>query len=230
MLNHLVQINRVVLGLLFPPKCITCNREGSFICSSCALTINRIKPPVCPVCVLPLSGRNYCDCRYWQSLDGLTSPFVFRGVIREAILQMKYHNLRAVAPLLAGMMYNHLVTRTVKPDLLVAVPLHRKRLWNRGYNQSELLTRELSRLAGIAISRCLVKTRDTGSQVKSGNTRARRRNVNRAFGWKGAALHDRNVLLVDDVATTGATLDACANTLKSAGARQVWALTLAREV
>jgi ComF family protein len=127
-------------------------------------------------------------------------------------------------------MAGHLADRPVWTDIVTEVPLHSRRLKQRGYNQSELLARELAKRTGIAHSRSLKKDHQTRTQVDSGNSRLRRKNVEQAFSCTDHRVRGRRVLLVDDVATTGATLDACAGALKAAGAVRVRGLTLAREI
>ncbi len=220
----------MALDLLFPPKCVACGREEGYICNTCSLTLSYTKPPVCPVCILPLEGKRRCDCRYWTSLDGLSSPFVFKGVIREAVIQLKYHNLRAIAPLLAGYMHKYLKEKPFVPDMIIAVPLHKSRLRQRGYNQSELLTKQLGKLTGILPNNSLRRTRKAQSQVEAGNIKLRHINVDMAFTCSDVQIKGKKILLIDDVCTSGATLDSCAGALKAAGASGVRGLTLAREV
>jgi len=114
-------------------------------------------------------------------------------------------------------------------DLIVPVPLHVDRLGERGYNQAALLTRELSERSGLPVEEgSLVRIRETVPQVAL-KADERRKNVRGAFRVRGEKLKDRQVLLIDDVSTTGATLEACAEALHEKGARSVWALVLARE-
>ena len=227
---HLEKLGRMVLDFLFPPKCVTCGKEGDFICNACLAASTPIRPPVCPVCILPLKSKRRCDCRYWQSLDGLSSPFEFRGAVRDAVLHLKYQNLRAVVPRLAELMTGYLADRPVPVDILTEVPMHPRRLKERGFNQSELLARALARRTGITYIRSLERRRHTLTQVGATSSRLRRKNVEQAFGCTDCEVQGRRVLLVDDVATTGATLDACAGALKEAGAVRVRGLTLAREI
>jgi len=230
MLTHLEKFHRMALDLLFPARCLNCGREKGYICPDCLGTLEQLKPPVCPVCNLPVTNERRCDCRYFRSLDGLISAFVYRGTIRQAILELKYHNLRAIAPLLGSLLWDCLSARPAIPDILAAVPLHKKRLRRRGYNQSQLLVDQLSLLSGIPSAQSLVKIHNTPSQVEAQNTRVRRANVEGAFLVAGSDYLGKKVLIVDDVATTGATLDSCAAALKEAGAVTVRGLTLAREI
>jgi len=149
MLTHLGKFNRMALDFLFPPRCTSCGQEGNYICGDCLEATPAVKPPVCPVCLLPLTGNRKCDCRFWQSLDRLNTPYLFQGAIRKSVIEFKFHNLRAIAPFFASLLERYLSGRPVSCDLLVPVPLHKKRLRQRGYNQSLLLAKELARLPGI---------------------------------------------------------------------------------
>ncbi len=230
MLNHLGVISRVALDFFFPPKCVACSKEGGYVCASCLPALSYTKPPVCPVCILPIGGKRRCDCRYWTSLDGLGSPFIFRGIIRQAVIQLKYNNLRAIAPLLAGYMHEYMKQQPFTPDLITAVPVHKSRLRQRGYNQAELLAKELGKLTGIPGISVLKRARKSQSQVEAGSIRRRRLNVENAFSCTDVSIKNKKVLIIDDICTTGATLDSCAGSLKLAGAVVVRGLTLAREI
>jgi ComF family protein len=116
-------------------------------------------------------------------------------------------------------------------EVLVPVPLHRKRLRERGYNQSCLLSEELGKLSGLpVVSDCLVRQKNSPPQAKTSTVEERRDNVVGVFDCRDGRLRGKQVLLIDDVATSGATLDACAAVLKASGAVSVWALTFAREI
>ncbi len=189
--------------------------------------------PLCPRCGKPqLSGILCPGCVSWQvEIDGIRSPFRFDGVIRQAIHQLKYRNLRALAVTLAKLMQDYLATNPLPGEVLVPVPLHPKRTRERGYNQSSLLAKELSKLTGLpVVDDCLIRQRYTPPQARTPTVDERRSNVANAFTCHGSRLQDRQVLLIDDVSTSGATLDTCATALKAAGAATVWGLVLAREI
>lgn len=144
---------------------------------------------------------------------------------------MKYQNLTAIAPQLALYMREFCITQSLEFDVLVPVPLHRRRLRERGYNQSALLARELSRLVGVRVDdKSLTRARHTLPQARTGSVAERQRNVIGLFTCNSDKLKERKILLIDDVTTTGATLDACAEVLKHAGAAAVWGLALAKEI
>lgn len=153
------------------------------------------------------------------------------GVIRQAIHQLKYRNLRALAATLAKLLQDYLATNPIPGEVLVPVPLHPKRVRERGYNQSSLLAKELGKLTGLpVIDDCLIRQRHTSPQAKTPTVNERRSNVANAFTCRDSRLQGKQVLLIDDVSTSGATLNTCATALKAAGAISVWGMVLAREI
>lgn len=161
-------------------------------------------------------------------IECIRSVVYFEGVLREAMHRFKYRRLTALAEPLGAMMAEYWMQHPIPADVVVPVPLHAARLRERGYNQAALLAREMARRVGLAVDeRTLVRQRATASQVKL-NAKQRKENVRDAFCCSSNALAGKQVLLVDDVCTTGATLEACAVALREGGARGVRALTLAR--
>jgi ComF family protein len=171
-------------------------------------------------------------CAGWQAeIDGIRSPFLFDGLIRRAIHELKYRNLRALVPSLAELMHDYIKESPVPGEALVPVPLHRKRIRERGYNQSALLARELGRLSGLpVVEDCLIRHSYTPPQARSASVSERHDNVANAFACRDGRFQGKRVILIDDVSTSGATLDACARVLKSAGAAAVWGLVIALEL
>lgn len=150
--------------------------------------------------------------------------------MRQAIHKLKYENLKALARPLAELLASYMSDNPMPAELMMAVPLHPRRLRERGYNQSALVTRELGRLLPLPVAEgVLVRRRHTSPQAKADSAEMRRRNVAQAFECR-EGLRGQRVLLVDDVCTTGATLESCAAALKAGGAPSVWALTIAREL
>ncbi|MDP2729374.1 MAG: ComF family protein [Dehalococcoidales bacterium] len=236
MIRILPQVTKLggkALDFLFPQWCLGCGKEGVLICSSCCISLPRLIPPLCPRCGRPQPSGILCPgCVSWQAkIEGIRSPYRFDGVIRQAIYQLKYRNLRVVAAPLARLLDNYLSSNSVPGEVLVPVPLHRKRLRERGYNQSALLAKELSKLSKLpVVDDCLIRERQATPQARTKSAAERQDNVTGAFACRSSQLQDRQVLLIDDVATSGATLDACAEALKEAGAASVWGLVLAREI
>ncbi len=232
-LPQVAKFRRMALDLFFPQWCLGCRKEGALICPSCRSLLPRVMPPLCPRCGRPQSSGILCPgCVSWQAeIDGIRSPFRFDGVMRQAIYQLKYRNLRALVTPLVQLLADYLAANPVPAEVLVPVPLHRKRLRERGYNQSGLLARELGKLAGLpVVGDCLIRWQHTFPQARTSSVEERQSNVANAFTCRDDRLRGRQVALIDDVATSGATLDACAGVLKAAGASSVWGLVLAREI
>jgi ComF family protein len=232
-LPPLTNLKKAALDLLFPRWCIGCGREGDYLCESCRRTLSVISPPVCPRCGRPQSQGELCPgCVEWQAvIDGIRSPFLFDGLIRRAVHELKYRNLRALASPLAELMYDYLIRNPVPGDILIPVPLHRKRQKERGYNQSALLARELGKLTGLPVEEnYLIRRSYILPQARAASVGERRSNVANAFFCRDGRLRGRGVILVDDVSTSGSTMDACAGVLKNAGVAGVWGLTLALEL
>jgi ComF family protein len=161
-------------------------------------------------------------------IDGIRSVAYFEGTLREVIHHFKYYNKQDLAIPLGKLMGDYWEKNPLPAEIIVPVPLHVDRLRERGYNQAALLAREFGRSTGLPISEnSLVRVRATRPQVEL-SVQERKENVCDAFRCSSAELKDRRVLLIDDVCTTGATLEACSIALRQADVRSVWALTLAR--
>jgi ComF family protein len=226
------RLTQVFLDVLFPPRCVACGKQGAFLCPGCREAMPRTLPPRCPLCWQPERRGEACGrcARTRPAFAGARSLYLFQGPVREAVHALKYNHLSALARPLGELMAAYLKTEELPVDLVVPVPLFGRRQRLRGYNQSALLARELARLDGLPLAeRGLSRRRDTPPQARSVDAEARRRNVAGAFAADGRRVEGRGVLLVDDVMTTGATLDACAQALRQGGAASVWALTFARE-
>lgn len=233
MLPHLTKFKGAALDFLFPQKCLGCGKEGELLCTKCQNNLPRIIPPVCPKCGKPQPSGILCPgCVTWKSsIAGIRSPLKFEGLVREAVHQLKYKNLTSLAGPLALILKDYLIHYPVPGDVLVPVPLHPRRLKERGYNQSLLLAQNLSRLLNIPVAGdCLVRTRFTTPQAKTTSVDERLQNVKHAFSCSNSNLQNQKVILIDDVSTSGATLNACAVTLIQAGSASVWGIVLSREL
>ena len=228
----LKQLKTSLLDLVFPLRCLRCGREGSLICPICCQHLPGVDLSICRYCGIPLKQGNLCaSCAgHPLSINGIRSQFLFEGTIRQAVHQLKYKHLKAAAGPLGEQLAKFLRSQPLPADILIPVPLHPKRLRQRGYNQSSLIAVELSRLSGLPVAdEVLLRQRDTAPQARTASAAERRNNVHGAFTCC-RDLDNKRVLLIDDVCTTGATLDACATALRAAGAGSVWGLTVAREM
>lgn len=222
---------RQAVDLLFPPRCAMCGHLESFLCADCRSSLPRAAQPRCAICWQPnLAG----SCRRCQesrpSFEGLRSPFVFQGGVRDLVHKFKYQNQSVLATPMAELLFDFISDNPLPANVVMPVPLFPRRERMRGYNQSALLARALARQAGLPVNeRTLRRARNTAAQARTASSDERRTNVRDAFACDAPRVSGKRVLLIDNVSTTGATLDACARALRAAGAGSVWALTFARE-
>lgn len=218
--------------MLFPPRCIGCRQSGVWLCAQCRKQIKPLPAPNCVLCggSIPNKRDKYCArCRADPlQIDGIRSAVDFAGLAREAVHKFKYNHMQALSSPLADIMADYLARKPLSFDVIVPVPLHSSRQRERGYNQAELLARALGdRLQQPVWNGALRRVRKTRPQV--GLTAAERReNVTAAFACVETRVTGRRVLLIDDVCTTGATLEACSLALQRQNVASVWGLTLAR--
>lgn len=221
-----------LLDILLPPRCGGCGALGACFCARCLARTRRLAEPLCPRCgtELPFAGA-YCGCRrVLRSLGRLRSAGSYEGPLERAIHHLKYGGKRPLAKALAGLVCERLALDGSWGAALVAVPLHPRRLAARGFNQSDLIAGEVRRRLRLPPAPgTLVRSRDTPPQV--GLDRLHRMaNVSGAFTWSGPPLAGMPVIVLDDVITTGATLEASAAALREAGSGAVAGLTVARVV
>lgn len=218
-----------VLDLVMPMRCVVCGREGRYLCDACLPALPRLEDPNCRICADPGSAPL---CRWCAAarpaIDRIRAPYLMEGPVRRMVHDLKFRNLRASAPAQGRLLADFLASRPLDADVIAPVPLHRLRERSRGYNQSGLLATQVGRLTGLPLQHdLLARTRNTAPQVTMSGEQ-RRANMAEAFQCRGV-LEGARVLLIDDVVTTGSTMSACAAALKTAGARSVWGLALARQ-
>lgn len=248
----LIQIKEFFLNLFFPSGCINCQKEGSYLCQDCLSLIDIPQNQYCPFCYPPkivLDGRICYLCRKkGKKLAGLFFAAPYQNfIIKKLIRQFKYEPyLKGLAKTLSSLIIEHLQLFGKKPDffqaILVPIPLTKKRLKWRGFNQAEELAKELSlflpgRLAKLKeagrniplANDILLKIKETLPQVELSG-KEREENIKGAFICKNPdKARGKKILLVDDVFTTGSTMEECARVLKMAGAKEVWGIVVARE-
>jgi len=230
-----------LLDLLFPPLCIGCGEPlgaGRGFCPACWSGITFLDGPACECCGLPFAfdpgpGTRCGGCLSQPpAFDRARAIFAYDEKSKGPILALKHADRLDLVPGFARWLERSGQALLAETDLVVPVPLHRLRLWQRRYNQAAELARQLASLSGKSVATdVLARVRPTESQGVMISVKARRRNVLGAFRvLDSARVRGRNILLVDDVLTTGATAEACARALKRAGAVRVQALALARVV
>lgn len=219
------------LDVVYPPVCAGCDQFGERWCASCEQAVRKVQEPLCSRCGRTWSGSGLCSVCHQRlpSFDGLRSWGIFEdGPLRNAIHRLKYSGDLGVGEALTHPLIEMLSVLNWQVDYVTAVPLSRERLAQRGYNQAAFLAFPLAIAMNLPYQKqALDKIRETRSQVGLSITE-RRDNVKDAFQARDALVRGRGVLVVDDVTTSGATMEACAFALKAAGARSVYGLTLAR--
>lgn len=224
------QAGRGILDALYPLECVGCGGTGRVICERCADDLPVLEPPFCRICSAP---GNFERCRACtesvRHFDGIRAPFRYDGALRQAILALKYGGIRAAAPQLGDMLANFLEGNPLPGAIVAPVPMHTRRLRERGYNQAELLARRVARHCNLQYEeRLLFRTRQVQPQAGVRNAVERAVNVADSIAVSAdSEIAGAGIILVDDVATTGSTLETCAAALKQAGATPVWGLTLA---
>ena len=223
-----------LLDLCFPPHCAGCKRSGHILCSTCYASIQLLSPPFCKHCHTPLGSANACKkCAYRQlQFSGLRIVGAYQEPLRSYILALKNHGNKRLAQPLGALLVQTYKQTSLATDIIIPVPLHAQRQQRRGYNQAQLLAEVCATELGLPLHPSLLtRVRDTATQ-KGLLRHERQQNVAGAFLLNAkdnvGVLSKRNILLIDDVCTTGATLEACATPLFAAGANTVWGLVLAR--
>lgn len=214
--------------------------EAGELCPTCEADLPRLTEPFCQTCAEPFHGRMdaspercaYCAHRRLY-FEAAICPCISTGLVRELIHNFKYNgrmqNLKALVSLLREVWMDERLCGE-RVDAIVPVPLHWLRQRVRGFNQAALLARGLGKSRGVPVWSALVRRRHTGRQTQL-TRRERLRNLRRAFDlrWGMAArVPGARLLLVDDVYTTGTTVNECAKSLRRAGAEKVWVATVAR--
>ncbi len=220
------------IDLVFPPTCAGCGKPGFRWCPTCRANVPAVPGPICAICGTTQlgAGHSVCsDCRQSRPhYHSLRSWSAFDGPVRVALHRLKYRRDLGLGEALTPQLSVYASSLNWPAELVVPVPLSGKRVSERGYNQAALIARPLAMALGLKYdAHAVARVRDTRSQVGLAR-RERQENVRDAFMARNSRVRGRSILLVDDVATTGSTLSSCAAALCASGARDVFALTVAR--
>jgi len=224
------------LDLLFPAVCPVCSaRLGAGrhdpLCGTCWASFARLAPPFCATCGVPVPSDAVVRCVGCRAsapaFDYARAAAAYGGTLRDAVHALKFGGRRSLARPLGDLIVEHCAGALAAPDALVPVPLARARERERGFNQAGLLAERLGERLGVRVrSRWLVRLRATAAQSDL-SAAERRANVADAFA-AAPAVSGRDLVVIDDVITTGATVAECARALHEAGARRVGVLAVAR--
>ena len=228
-------IDRIV-DLAFPPRCAICNEllsigeRGS--CYECRDKLTFVVEPYCMKCGKPLDNEEleYCsDCSTKEhSFDEGRAALVYDEYISRSIYRFKYNSKQEYAAYYAQIIYDRLrdKIKSWNPEALIPVPIHKNRMKKRGYNQAYLIAKELSKLTGIPVENNLVKRKNETKVQKELGARERENNLKKAFIVNKNVVELKSVVIIDDIYTTGSTVDSIASLLKEKGVRRVYFISL----
>jgi ComF family protein len=220
---------RPLFNRIFPPACLLCSARSTLsLCPGCRADLPWHRQPQCPQCAIPTPDGQVCGAclQHPPAFDRTQAALTYAFPLDQMIPRLKYHGQLAIAPVL-GECLAEAVEAAPRPDRLIAMPLHAQRIRERGFNHATEIARSVARQLGLPLDldSCR-RTRDTPPQMGLKHD-ARRRNVRGAFACSGEVQGQR-IALIDDVMTTGTSLDELAATLKQAGAREVSCWVVAR--
>ncbi len=224
---------RSFLDMLFPAFCLSCEKEGSYLCAKCKLTMKRDEFQLCPTCGKKSPfGRTHPECRTDFGLDGLISAVPYKEPLSRKIVEtLKYRMVTDMAPIMAEIMYEEILNLELvnhfKDFVIIPLPLHKSRLRWRGFNQSELITRPLAKHLDLLFRPdILMRIKKTKVQAEL-KDEERPLNVLNAFQAL-RDLSDQKFLVIDDVSTTRSTILQACQALKQAKAVEVWGIVFAQ--
>ena len=226
---------KFLLNLLFPKFCIGCNRIGSYICADCFGTFKYLSPQRCPYCFSPSdNGFTHIHCMSTDGIDGGYSVLNYSGIAKIVIKDIKYRRIYSVLEdFFAGLPKEKMkeITTTIRSyniDYIQPVPLHRERKKLRGFNQSEKIAQQITHHTNIPLVNIVQRTVNTSPQAQITNKEMRNKNIKGAFTYCGEDFYKgKNILLIDDLYTTGSTSKEIAKELKRNGIANVFCFSLA---
>lgn len=225
------KIKFFLFDLFFPVYCVSCGKDNEWICDNCRNKIRFIKSSFCPKCNALTEMNQLCKkCRRNSKLNGVFMLGYYDDeILKKAIWEFKYNFVKEIGPVLSKILAENLITKTTfENTIFISVPLDKKRLKWRGFNQSDILTDEISKILGIPyLKGALKRVKETKSQMKL-IRKQRVENVAGVFSVR-RVVAGKKIFLVDDVITTGSTLEECAKELKKSGAKEVWGVVLAKD-
>lgn len=237
-----IRVIDLMLDLIYPIECVNCGIEGKWLCDECYKKLE-FNQQSCLHCKKTNTFGEFCPgCKDKYSLNGVWIAGDYKNeIISQLIKNLKYRFTNDAAKSLAIFVTSFIknlknigdlkeacpeILRNLQNTLLIPVPLHKKRFKWRGFNQAELIADFITSNCKATINKDLIRTKHKKPQAKLDKEK-RQQNIINCYAWKGASLKGKNIVLLDDVVTTGSTLNECAKVLKLAGAKEVWGLVVA---
>lgn len=235
--TKLQQARKFVLDIIFPRDCIGCGREGKYLCTQCLNEIEIAPQNYCPLCKKSSPDNKICpNCRIETKIKAIWVAGDYnQKILQDLIHNLKYNYLEDISDELAQYLLRYIKLKNIFknfqifPDnaIFVPVPLHRKRFLSRGFNQSKLLADKLGNLLGIKTADILQRLKNTETQINLSRLQ-RQENVKGAFRLLDNNFHNKKIILIDDVLTTGSTFKECAKVLATAGYDEIYGLVIAQ--
>ncbi|MFH1657337.1 MAG: phosphoribosyltransferase family protein [bacterium] len=234
------KIKEEALNVLFPKICLNCGKEGDYVCGECSVFIGEAAL-ICPVCNKSnFTGQRHLHCSARSGLDGLVNIWEYEGIIKEVFKNIKYKRVSHMAPEFTAKAFEAIAKDTGRFQSFLSflfsenthiayVPMYKKKEKQRGFNQAKLIAEEMGKISGKKVVSLLIKTKETSSQTKL-DKEARSKNLKDAFEYCEKTILPSQIVLVDDIWTTGATMRECCRILKKAGVQKIWGFTLVRTV
>lgn len=223
-----------LLGILYPARCPVCDGvlpPGNHIHEKCLNKLIRVTGPVCAKCGKPVEeGDPLCDdCkRIPHEFDRGRAAFIYDNTMRQCMSALKYHGRREYGRTLGLMLYERFAStiQKLKPDGIIPVPVHPDRLKKRGYNQAELIAEEVAKESGFPLIKGAVIRNKNTQAMKGLSAEERRKNIREAFDRGPEGILLKRALVIDDIYTTGSTMDAVSHVLKRGGCLKVYFLAV----
>lgn len=227
------KLKKIILDIVFPIKCLGCKKEGKWLCDLCLNKVKLYKYNLCPVCGLESASGAVCGyCHNLSSLNGLWVLLENNDLSKRIVHFVKYNFITDIFSDLKPKFIEYFYKNPLKQDfyVLVPVPLHPRRLLERGFNQSEIICNVISSFNNSKINSKLIKKIKYNHHQVGLDASTRHLNIVDSFKLDHNFLEDYNkqIIIVDDVYTTGSTLEECARILKENGYKNVWGLVLIR--
>lgn len=232
-----------ILEILFPRYCVNCKKYGDFVCPDCFSRLSFDTKNICLVCGKPsFDGLSHPNCIGRITISGSFTGVVYNGVVKKLLYQFKYKPyVYGLGSFISDLLYESIIQNeefarqtTSGKWILIPIPLSSSKLKKRGYNQSEILAKNLAKKFDFPVYNLLERVKETKSQFNL-SKKERKENMTGAFALNSkllihnSELKNANIFLIDDVLTTGTTLSEAAKVLKKAGAKSVWGIAFARE-
>ena len=227
----------MILDLLFPKWCLVCGRIGTYLCLRCRMKLEYVHVDGCLYCdKVSLNGLTHERCQRKNGVDGIQSFLYYSSEMKQVMKGLKYGQVRDAYHEIFWSLSPTIVAKIAflarfRPDVyILPLPLHNRRLQARGFNQADLLAHYISKVANIPVMNTLQRIKDTPQQARQGSRWLRYLNTRNAFSVSDVrSVQRKNIILFDDVITSGSTVKEAARVLKLAGAKAVFALSLLRD-